>query len=342
MSSPGPQTQTQPQVAAAIVPPSARSGRGAWVLLVVAALGLALPLLVGSALFMSLLAQAMFAAVLATAVGALIRLNGVVSFGHAAFYGVAGYTVALALKHQWMSAEWAIVLALALPTALAFVLGLVIVRIPGVAFSMLTLAVGQAFHEFAVKARHATGGDDGLAIRLPQHLFGIESSLLQRPHAAFVLAWVVLMVVLLGLYLLSRSKSGRLMEAIRENEERARFIGFRTVALRAAALAISAFIAALAGVLFALYNGFVSPEVLHWSLSGSALIMAIIGGPMLLWGPALGAVIFFLVKDVAGTLTEHWQGVIGITLILVTVYLPSGLGGTLARFVERRANRAGR
>ncbi len=340
MSSPPQQPQAAP--AAATAAPAARPGRGAWVLLAVAALGLALPLLVGSALFMSLLAQAMFAAVLATAVGALIRLNGVVSFGHAAFYGVAGYTVALALKHQWMSAEWAIVLALALPTTLAFVLGLVIVRIPGVAFSMLTLAVGQAFHEFAVKARHATGGDDGLAIRLPQHLFGIESSLLQRPHAAFVLAWVVLMAVLLGLFLLSRSKSGRLMEAIRENEERARFIGFRTVALRAAALAISAFIAALAGVLFALYNGFISPEVLHWSLSGSALIMAIIGGPMLLWGPALGAVIFFLVKDVAGTLTEHWQAVIGITLILVTVFLPAGLGGTLARFAERRASRAQR
>src|SRR6185369_5867607 len=281
-----------------------------WLLPAVILAGFALPKLVSSALLMTSLAQAVFSALLATAVGSLIRLNGVVSFGHAAFFGMAGYTVALSLKNQWMPAELAIILALLLPVVLAFVLGLVIVRIPGVAFSMLTLAVGQAFHEFAVKARQATGGDDGLAMNLPARLFGLESAALQRPHIAFLIGWTVLSLVLAGLFLLARSRSGRLMEAIRENEERARFIGFETVALRAAALAISAFIAALAGVLFALYNAFVSPDMFHWSQSGTALIMAIIGGPTIIWGPALGAVVIFLFKDAAGSLTEHWQGLI--------------------------------
>jgi branched-chain amino acid transport system permease protein len=313
-----------------------------WLLLGLLLVGFVLPTMVGSALLMTLLAQAVFGALLATAVGSLIRLNGVVSFGHAAFFGMAGYTVALSIKNQWMSAELAIILALVLPTILAFVLGLVIVRIPGVAFSMLTLAVGQAFHEFAVKARHATGGDDGLAINLPSRLFGLESAALQRPHVAFVIGWVVLSLVLIGLLLLARSPSGRLMEAIRENEERARFIGFGTVALRATALAISAFIAALAGVLFALYNAFVSPDMFHWSQSGTALIMAIIGGPTIISGPAVGAIVIFLFKDAAGSLTEHWQGLIGVTLIVITVTVPAGLGGVLQRVAKFVGGRGAR
>lgn len=312
-----------------------------WILLGLLLLGVALPRLVSSVLLMTLLTQAVISALLATSVGSLIRLNGVVSFGHAAFFGIAGYTVALSLKHQWMPVEWAILFALVLPTVLAFLLGLVIVRIPGVAFSMLTLAVGQAFHEFAIKARYATGGDDGLAITFPARIFNINSATLQRPDTAFVIGWVVLMLVLIGLYLLARSPTGKLIDAIRENEERARFIGFETVTLRAAALAISAFIAALSGVLFALYNAFVSPEMLHWSLSGSALIMAIIGGPIVIWGPALGAVIFFLFKDAAGSLTEHWQALIGLTLIVITVTIPNGLAGVLQRLTERRVNKGG-
>jgi branched-chain amino acid transport system permease protein len=321
-------------------PPAARGWR--WLPGIVLALGFAVPAVVGSPLMMTLLAQAVFGALLATAVGCLMRLNGVVSFGHAAFFGIAGYVVALSLKHQWMPVELAILLALVLPTVLAFVLGLVIVRIPGVAFSMLTLAVGQAFHEFAVKARQATGGDDGLAISLPARIFGLESAALQRPHTAFLLGWLVLSLVLVGLVLLSRSRAGRLMEAIRENEERARFIGFGTVALRAAALAISAFIAAVAGVLFALYNAFVSPDMLHWSQSGTALIMAIIGGPTLVWGPALGAVVLFLFKDAAGSLTDHWQGLIGVVLIVITVAVPAGLGGVLQRTTGRLRTRRAR
>lgn len=326
-------------------PVAAKAGRrdaGTWLLLGVVVLGLSLPAFVSSPLLMTLLTQAVFSAFLATAVGCLIRLNGVVSFGHAAFFGMAGYTIALSLKNQWMPAEWAILLALVLPTLLAFLLGLVIVKIPGVAFSMLTLAVGQAFHEFATKARHATGGDDGLAISLPPRLFGFESAALQRPHTAFLVGWVALVLVLAGLYLLARSRSGRLMEAIRENEERARFIGFETVALRAIALAISAFIAAMGGVLFALYNAFVSPDMLHWTLSGTSLIMAIIGGPTLLWGPALGAVVIFLFKDVAGSLTEHWQALIGLTLIVITVTVPTGLGGVLQRSLTFLASKGAR
>ncbi len=131
------------------------------------AIGALIAATIQSNLMMTLLTQAIITGILATGVGFLIRQNGVVSFGHAAFYGIACYAIALAIKLGVMRVEFAIMLALVLPTALAFLLGLVIVRIPGVAFSMLTLAVGQAFYEFAMKARHVTGGEDGFSVNLP-------------------------------------------------------------------------------------------------------------------------------------------------------------------------------
>jgi branched-chain amino acid transport system permease protein len=329
-------SQPAERITFAAAPSGATISRRAWIGLAVAIVaGALLPLVVTSTLAITLLTQAVIGGILATAVGLLIRQVGVVSFGHAAFFGLAGYFIALPAKHGLWPTEISIVLAIAAPTLLAFLLGLVIVRIPGVAFSMLTLAIGQAFHEFAVRARHATGGDDGLAISLPTALFGGATEVFQRPQSMFVVCWLVLVAVLFGLNMLVRSRFGRVTTAIRENEERARFLGYQTVVPRALIFALSASIGAIAGTLFALYNGFVSPESLHWSLSGSALIMAIVGGTRLLWGPALGAVVFFFFKDLAGDLTEHWPAMIGLMLIVVTVALPMGVGGALTRLQDR-------
>ena len=152
----------------------------------------------------------------------------------------------------------------------------------------------------------------------------------------FVVCWVVLMIVLGGLWLLMRSPFGLLTAAIKTNEERARFIGYETLLPRAAIFALSALLAAIAGVLATFYNAFISPDMLHWTLSGSALIMAIIGGTAAVWGPALGAIVFFFIKEIAGDATEHWPAVIGAILIVVTVFVPAGLSGLLARLVAGR------
>lgn len=316
---------------AAIRSPPPRRALTAGLAAVAIVIGALVALLIQSNLAMTLLTQAVITGILATGVGFLIRQNGAVSFGHAAFYGVACYAIALSMRHGVASAEIAIVLALVVPTALAFVLGFVIVRIPGVAFSMLTLAVGQALYEFGMKARYVTGGEDGFAVNLPPTLYGVPTSIFQSPHSMFMVSWAVLVAIILALTFVAASPFGRLTTAIRENEERARFIGYGTVLPRVLVLTLSALVTAIAGVLFTLYNSFVSPDVLHWSLSGSALIMAIIGGPRLIWGPAFGAIVYFFAKDSAGDVTEHWQAIIGIILIVVMLVLPAGLGGTLAR-----------
>jgi len=311
---------------------------------VAALVGVFLPGLIASVLLLSLMTQAVIGAITATGVGLLFRQNGVVSFGHAAFYGSTAYIIGLSLRYGLLPAELAIMAALVLPPLLAFFLGLIIVRIPGVAFAMLTLAVGQAFYEFALKARHITVGDDGFAVSFPAHVFGISIRTFQHPSSMFVICWVLMIVILLALQVFATSPLGRITVAIRENEERARFIGSRTIIPRALVYALSAFVASLAGVMAVLYNGFVSPDMLHWSLSGSVLIMAIIGGPNYLWGPALGAVVFFFVKDFAGNLTEHWPGIIGITVIVTTLMLREGIAGAIVQLTSaahKRWNQTG-
>jgi branched-chain amino acid transport system permease protein len=328
-----------PAVAATSTTASRRGGvvRAAAIALVFLAVGLAVPAAVGSVLLMTLLVQATINAIFALSVGVLLRMNGVVSFGNAAFYGFAVYVVGIGVNRGGIPAELVIAAALILPASLGFVLGLGVVGVPGAAFAMLTLAVGQAFYEFAIKARDLTGGEDGFDITFPQTLFSLPGADFQSPRTMFVICWAVLILTIFLLYLISRTRFGRIAIAIRENEERARFIGYRTRARRAAVLALSAFIAAMAGALLALYSAYVSPDVLHWSASGSALIMAITGGAQLLWGPALGAVIFFFFKDIVGDLTEHWQALIGITLIVVTLLIPDGVGGwlTTLRFGQK-------
>ncbi|MBR1219782.1 branched-chain amino acid ABC transporter permease [Bradyrhizobium sp. U87765 SZCCT0131] len=317
--------------------PAARRGRlvGALAPLVAIA-GCFVPLVVTSPLTLSLLTQALIGALLATGVGFLVRQNGMVSFGHALFYGLAGYIFGVTVMRGYLPIELALIAALVVPTLLAFLLGLVITRIPGVAFGMLTLACAQAFYEMALKVRGLANGDDGLAITFPSRVFGIDVTLFQDPHAMFVVCWVVLMIVLGGLWLLMRSPFGLLTAAIKTNEERARFIGYETLLPRAAIFALSALLAAIAGVLATFYNAFISPDMLHWTLSGSALIMAIIGGTAAVWGPALGAIVFFFIKEIAGDATEHWPAVIGAILIVVTVFVPAGLSGLLARLVAGR------
>jgi branched-chain amino acid transport system permease protein len=290
---------------------------------------------------LSLFTQATIYAVFAIGVGLLLRQNGMVSFGHALFFGCTGYAVGIILQMQLMSAELTIIATLAGLLVVAFAMGLVMVRVPGVAFGMLTLAIGQMFYLTASRSRGVTGGADGMNIEWPSTLFGIPMSLLSKPSSMFLLCWTTLVVVLLLLSLLLHTRFGSITEAVRDNEERARFVGIRTLLPRAAVYALSALVTGVAGLLSALNTSFVSPENLHWSLSGVALMMVVVGGYKALWGPALGAVVYFLAKDILGDFASHWMAIFGVALITVIVFSPAGIAGILDRvFLGRRLARA--
>lgn len=296
-------------------------------------LGAALTFFVTSSTLLSLLTQSIIYAVFALGVGVLLKQNGMVSFGHALFFGGASYLVGILLQLQLMSAELAILAALLGVMTAAFLIGLVIVRVPGVAFGMLTLAIGQMFFLTASRARGLTGGADGMNIDWPARLFGFPISQILKPATMFLVCWSTLVVVMFLLSWLMRTRFGGITEAVRDNEERARFIGITTLLPRAAVYALSALVTSVAGVLSALNTGFVSPESLHWSLSGVALMMVVVGGFKALWGPAVGAVVYFMFKDILGEHATHWMTIFGMALITVIVFSPTGVAGLFDRWV---------
>lgn len=313
--------------------------KGVLMALAAMALGWVASKTVASALVMTLLAQSCFYALFALGVGLLIRQNGMVSFGHAAFFGLPGYLIGIGLKQTDIPIELLIPLVVLAVTTFAFLVGLVFVRVHGIAFGMLTLAIGQAVYEASTRLRGLTGGHDGLTIKFPRELFGLPLKTFQQPHGMFLIAWCVLVIVVTLVIWLAHSRLGRLTEAIRENEERAGFLGYRTLWPRAVIFAISAATTAAGGVLFALYNAYISPETVYWTSSGSALIMAVLGGSVAPWGPVLGSMVYFFLKEALGDVTTHWLGIIGISLIVVTVSFPQGLSGLAMRLLGLGARR---
>ena len=273
--------------------------------------------------------QAVVYAIFALGVGVLLRQNGLVSFGHALYFGAAGYGMGVILALDWMPAEVAIPVVLFAIAAIAFVIGLVIVRVPGIAFGMLTLAIGQMAYLLASRASGITGGSDGMSIHWPATLFGYSQSALLKPVTLFLVAWVLMVVVTFVLMCILRTRFGSITEAIRDNEERARFIGITTTMPRAAVYALSAVVTGIAGVLSSLNTGFVSPENLHWSVSAITLLMVVVGGVKRIVGPIIGAIVYFLFKDLLGEHATHSMALFGAVLIAVIVFSPHGIVGAL-------------
>jgi branched-chain amino acid transport system permease protein len=288
---------------------------------------------IASPVLLSLMVPAMIYSIFALGVGFLIKQNGWVSFGHAVFYGLPAYATGIAFTNGIGSPEVAVVISLLATAAMAFLIALVIGRVSGIALGMLTLAIGQAFYELATKVR-AFGGSDGLTVTTPASLFGLPGDVFLDRPSMFLISWGALLVVILGLELLIRSPFGKLTEAIRDNEERVRFLGYRTLVHQASIFAVSASVAAVAGVLSTLNNGFVSPDMLDWNSSGMALIMALLGGATRVWGPILGAVAYVVLRDYLGDATEHWLAIIGASLIVVVVTFPDGLSGLLLQAIN--------
>lgn len=289
---------------------------------------------VSSVTFLSLLTQAIIYAMLALSVGFLLKQNGMVSFGQALYSGATGYVIGILLQAKIVDAELAILVAIVAIAIASILIGLVIVRIPGVAFSMLTLAIGQMLYLTVSRTRGVIGGVDGINIEWPSHLFGTSISIILKPANIFIISLLALVATIFILSLLLRSRYGAVTEAVRDNEERARFIGITTLLPRALIYAASALIAAVSGVLSSLNSGFVSPESLHWGLSGTALMMAIVGGYNVLWGPVLGAIVYFLVKDALGDFSSHWMAIFGLALIAVIVLSPAGIAGAIERTMQ--------
>ncbi len=199
---------------------------------------------------------------------------------------------------------------------------------------MLTLAFAEMFHELAFNWQSFTGGSDGLT-GVPRPEIGISPIVLSLGNS-YVLFYFVLVVVILVYYgsvRLVNSPFGRILQAIRDNEERAEFIGYNVRLFKRRAFVISGLIGGLSGSLFALLR-FVDPDVIHWFTSAEALVMNLFGGMGTLYGPVIGAIVFLFAKDIISSYTEHWRLILGIIFVGFVLYSPQGIVGLSRRCKE--------
>lgn len=263
----------------------------------------------------------------------LLGFTGVLSFGHAAYFGLGAYGAAMTIKYIAPSTPLGILVGVATGTLAAMVIGALIARLRGVYFAMVTIAFGQVFYFIAFRWNSVTGGDDGVTGWKRQALdLGLAKiDLLGNDKAFyyFVLACFAIAVTLM--WLLLRSPFGRTLLAIRENERRARFLGIPVERHIWLSFVISCCFVSLAGTLYALLNNFTDPRALRWDQSGNFVIMAVLGGMRSFWGPLIGAAIFVVLQDYVSSHTENWMSFIGLFFVLVVLFFPRGVLGILRR-----------
>jgi len=272
-------------------------------------------------------------ALAATSLNFLLGFTGVLSFGHAAYFGLGVYGAGLTIKYLYANTLAGMAVGVAVGTLAAAIVGVMIVRLRGVYFAMVTIAFGQVFYYIAYQWNSVTGGDDGLSgwRRVPISLGFTTVDILGSDKALYYLILICFLVSVAVMAALLASPFGRTLLAVRENERRARFLGIPVDRHIWLSWMVSCFFVSLAGTLYALLNNFADPHDLRWDQSGDFVIMAVLGGMRSFWGPLLGAVIFVVLQDYVSSQTENWMSFIGLLFVLVVLFFPRGVLGIIGR-----------
>ncbi|QXX73763.1 branched-chain amino acid ABC transporter permease [Methylovirgula sp. HY1] len=272
-------------------------------------------------------------ALAATALNFLLGYTGVLSLGHAAYFGIGVYGAGLTIKYLIPSTLVGMGVGILAAIAAAAVIGLLIVHLRGIYFAMVTIAFGQVFYFIAYRWNDVTGGDDGLSgwKRLPVDLGFAKIDILHNQLAFYYFVLFFFGVAVAVMAGLLRSPFGRTLLAIRENERRARFLGIPVDRHIWFSWLVSCAFVGLAGTLYALLNNFADPHDLRWDQSGDFVIMAVLGGMRSFWGPLIGAAIFVVLQDYVSSLTQNWMSFIGLFFVLVVLFFPRGVLGILRR-----------
>ncbi|TMQ23862.1 MAG: branched-chain amino acid ABC transporter permease [Candidatus Rokuibacteriota bacterium] len=283
---------------------------------------------------LSLLTDLLIFGLFAMSLDLIMGYTGMVSFGHAAYFGLGAYASALVLLDFAQPVPVALLAGALLAGVVALPVGWFSTRATGIYFAMLTLAFAQLLYTVAYKWRDVTGGSDGIAGVPKTALFWGGPGLASPQAFYFLVAACVVLSLVLSLAVVG-SPFGRALQAIRENERRFTSLGRDPRPFKLVVFVLAAVFAGLAGALFAPFRGFASPEVMFWVFSGQGLMMVIIGGIGTLVGPILGAMVFILIQEVLSSYTEHWMIFTGAVFVLIVIFLPGGLVGTARRLGAR-------
>ena len=298
------------------------------------------PIVTSNPFYLRLATEILIYGLLAMSLDVLLGYTGLLSFMHVGYMGIAAYSVGLFLVFVDPSASlWFLLLIGTGAAALvAFPVGWLQVRTGGFAFALLTIAFGMMFYTIVWKARDITGGDDGL-IGIPSPSIGIDGWSLGTTKDPGLVYYLTVMIVG-ACYLITRrivqSPFGAVLASIRENEERASFIGFNVRRYKLGGWMLACSLAGIAGCLSAFQNGFVTPTIMDATAGGSVLMMTLLGGLGTLWGPYVGAGIYIALHDYTTGLSEHWMIFLGLAVILLVLFLPEGIAGLIRRVLRNR------
>jgi branched-chain amino acid transport system permease protein len=275
----------------------------------------------------------------------LVGYGGLVSFGHYLPFAWGGYAAGLVLKNLTTSAWVALFVATASMAILSALVGAICLRRTEVYFSMLTLAFAQLGFFIALQWNTVTGGDDGMSgipvSTLELGFTTLELNGLRDPLTFFLVTATIVLLTFAALILFTESPMGRVLQAIRESEERARGCGYNTRVVQLVTFVVAGAVAGLAGGLFAMLNNFVGLQA-YWLLSGVVLIMVILGGRSALFGPFLGAVVYLLLESTLSRYTDRWQFVVGAIFVICVLLFPQGLWGLITTTVPQLLRRTRR
>jgi branched-chain amino acid transport system permease protein len=299
--------------------------------------GLAAMPLVAGVFYLQLLTKIMILAIFAMSLDLLVGFTGLVSLGHAAYFGLAAYVLVLLSPAYEPANLWlSLPAAIAAASLAALVIGMLVLRTKGVYFIMATLAFAQMLYSFFAESG-AIGGADGVYIYLKPEMpiFGRKLLDLEATADFYYLAFAAMVLVYLLLRTILRSLFGQVLVGIRDNEQRMRALGYPTFRYKLTAFVIAGAVAGLAGYLSAAQFGFVNPEILNWHRSGEVLMIVVLGGMGTLLGPAVGAFVLVLLQDFIAGLTTHWLLPMGLFVIVAVLALPDGIAG-LRHALRRR------
>lgn len=272
--------------------------------------------------------------------------GGLVSFGHAAFFGIGGYVTGIFASHaangdpittlpftlmgsNEMLGIWPMAMLAAAVAAL--LIGALSLRTTGVYFIMVTLAFAQMIYYFAISWPRY-GGEDGLSFYVRNTFPGLNTLV---PIQYFAICAALLGLALLFTAVVTQSRFGLALQATRQNEQRSTAVGIRATPVRLTAFVLSAMITALAGALYADLNRFVSPSMFSWHMSGEIMVFVILGGVGRLCGPVAGAAVFILLEHLLGPVSDHWQALLGLMLLAIVLFAPGGLIGLVLKALRR-------
>jgi branched-chain amino acid transport system permease protein len=289
--------------------------------------------------WVSIIAEMLIWGLFASSANLLLGYTGLLSFGQSLYFGFGAYGVAFAIHGLKLGVIPAFIIGVAAATAIAVIAGFFAVRITWHYFAIITVVFSLIFYLIAVGWKTVTGGDDGMSFALPPIAqFGdVELTLLDATFQYYFILAIVAACFLLQ-WLLLRSPLGMAFKAVRENATRAGLIGFNPYLIRLISFIISGLLAGVAGALFALFSRYASAHYMYWTVSGDAVIWTIVGGCGTLFGPLIGAAVLTILREELSTVWEHYLIVVGVIVILVVIFAPKGILGSIAAWrVARRA-----